>query len=86
VPETPVEKVQSLSEQADAKRAAENTAAELRAAYEKLVADLEKQLVVIEQQYYDENDLTKRDTEIVKKFNEVKAKLDAAHATAPPKP
>lgn len=86
VPETPVEEVPSLSEQAEVKRAAENKAAELWAAYEKLVADLEKQLAVIEQQYYDESDLTKRDTEIVKNFNEVKAKLDAAHASAPPKP
>ena len=40
----------------------------------------------IEQAYYDENDLAKRDTEIVKKFNDVKAKLDATRADAPPKP
>ena len=86
VPHTTPEKVPSLSDQAEAKRAAENRAAELRAAHDKLVADLEKQLEVLEQQYYDETDLAKRDTEIVKKFNDVKAKLDAAHASAPPKP
>ena len=85
VPNTPIEKQPSIVEQQEAKRAADKIASERRAKYDKLVADLEKELAAIEQAYYDENDLTKRDTEIVKKFNDVKAKLDAARA-APPKP
>ncbi|HEV7240404.1 MAG TPA: hypothetical protein VGQ36_14280 [Thermoanaerobaculia bacterium] len=84
VPDTPIEKSPTLMEQAEARRAAEKIASERRAKYDKLVADLEKELAAIEQAYYDENDLTKRDTEIVKKFNEVKAKLDAARAAPPP--
>lgn len=42
------------------------------------VADLQRELVTIEQSYYDENDLDKRDRDIVKRFTEVKSKLDAA--------
>jgi len=86
VPNTPIEKTPSIVEQQEAKRAADKIAAERRAKYEKLVADLEKELAAIEQAYYDENDLAKRDTEIVKKFNDVKAKLDAARAAPPTKP
>ncbi|HET8796143.1 MAG TPA: hypothetical protein VFO89_00540 [Thermoanaerobaculia bacterium] len=74
----PVEKEPTLTEQFEAKKAAEKAANELRAKQEQLVADLEKELAAIEQQYYEENDLNRRDTEIVKKFNDVKAKLDAA--------
>lgn len=85
VPNTPIEKQPSIVEQQEAKRAADRIASERRAKYDKLVADLEKELAAIEQAYYDENDLTKRDTQIVKKFNDVKAKLDAARA-APPEP
>jgi len=86
VPNTPIEKQPSLLEQQEAKRAADKIASERRAKYDKLVADLEKELAAIEQAYYDENDLAKRDTEIVKKFNDVKAKLDAARADPPPEP
>ena len=86
VPNTPIEKQPTIVEQQEAKRAAEKIAAERRAKYEKLVADLEKQLAAIEQAYYDENDLVKRDTEVVKKFNDVKAKLDAARAAPPTEP
>jgi hypothetical protein len=74
----PVEKEPTLTEQYEAQRAAEKTASELRAQREKAVADLEKELAALEQQYYDENDLNRRDTIIVKKFNDVKTKLDAA--------
>lgn len=74
----PVEKEPTLTEQFEAKKAAEKAANELRAKHGQLVADLEKELAAIEQQYYEENDLDRRDTEIVKKFNDVKAKLDAA--------
>jgi len=44
----------------------------------KLVSLLENELAAIEQSYYDENDLDKRDRDIVRRFNEVKSKLDAA--------
>jgi hypothetical protein len=74
----PVEKEPTLTETYEAKKAADKAANELRVKREQLVADLEKELAAIEQQYYDENDLNRRDTEIVKKFNDVKAKLDAA--------
>jgi hypothetical protein len=84
VPNTPIEKQPSLVEQQEVKRAADRIASERRKKYDKLVAELEKELAAIEQAYYDENDLVKRDTEIVKKFNDVKAKLDAARADPPP--
>ena len=74
----PIEKEPTLTEKYEAQRAADKASSELRAAREKRVADLEKELAAIEQQYYDENDFIRRDTEIVKKFNDVKAKLDAA--------
>jgi membrane-bound lytic murein transglycosylase B len=54
----------------------------------KKVADLERELAAVEQSYYEENDLDKRDTEIVKRFNDTKAKLEQARkdlaALAPP--
>ena len=84
VPDTPIEKQPTIVELQEAKRAADKLAAERRTKYDKLVADLEKELAALEQAYYEENDLTKRDTEIVKKFNAVKAKLDAAKADPPP--
>jgi hypothetical protein len=72
------EKEPTLTEKYEAQRAAEKTAGEQRAKSEKLVADLEKELAAIEQQYYEENDFDRRDNEITKKFNDMKAKLDAA--------
>jgi hypothetical protein len=75
-----VEKQPTLMEKHEARRAAEKTANELRTKQEQLVAGLEKELAAIEQRYYEENDLHRRDTEIVKKFNTVKAQLDAARA------
>lgn len=75
-----VEKQPSMLEEYEAKRAAEKVAEELRIKHERLVADLEKELAAIEQRYYEENDLNRRDTEIVKKFNDVKARLEAARA------
>ncbi len=83
IPATPVAKGPSLTEQHEAKKAADKATNELRAKHERLVADLEKELAAIEQQYYEENDLNRRDTEIVKKFNDVKAKLDAARTLQP---
>lgn len=81
VPPTPVEKEPTLAEKHAARRAADSAASRLRAETERLVADLEAELASIEQQYYDENDLNRRDTEIVKKFDDVKAKRDEALAT-----
>jgi hypothetical protein len=75
---TAPEQQPTLTEKYEAQKAADKAASELRAKQQQLVADLEKELAAIEQQYYDENDLNRRDTVIVKKFNDVKAKLEAA--------
>ncbi len=80
VPATLPEKEATLTEKYEAQRTADKVASEQRAKSEKLVADLEKKLAALEQQYYEENDLDRRDGEIVKKFNDTKAKLDAAKA------
>jgi hypothetical protein len=48
------------------------------AALEKQVTALTKDLNAIEQSYYDENDFKKRDTDIVRRFDETKRKLDQA--------
>jgi len=57
----------------------ERTDADVKlAAAKATVAKFEKELAAIEQKYYDENDLDRRDTELVRRFNETKAKLDAA--------
>ena len=79
-----VEKQPGLLETFEAQKAAERAASELRTQHEIAIAALEKQLAAIEQQYYEENDLNRRDTEIVQKFNDVKAKLDAARSAAAP--
>ena len=70
-PESLVEK-----HEADRKARIENDAK--RIVLEKEVADLERELARIEQSYYDENDLNRRDTVITARFAETKAKLDAA--------
>jgi DNA repair ATPase RecN len=44
------------------------------------VAQLEKEVATLEQQYYDEHDLDRRDGELVRRFNEAKKKLDDARA------
>jgi membrane-bound lytic murein transglycosylase B len=48
------------------------------AAARQRVANLERELAAVEQSYYDENDLDRRDTEIVRKFGDVRAKLEEA--------
>ncbi|HEX8169508.1 MAG TPA: hypothetical protein VF824_03085 [Thermoanaerobaculia bacterium] len=69
---------QTLTEKYEAERA-QRAASEARlASAQALVNDLERELARIEQSYYDENDLDRRDREIVKRFNDTKAKLDAA--------
>jgi predicted nucleic acid-binding Zn-ribbon protein len=78
VPDTPVAPEPSMMEKYNADRAAKLAADEKRIAAEQKVASLEKELTAIEQSYYEENDLTKRDTVVVKHFNDVKARLDAA--------
>jgi Cu/Ag efflux protein CusF len=69
----------------------ERTSSEVRlAAAEKTLAAFEKELAQLEQKYYEENDLDRRDTELVRRFNDVKAKRDAAmkelEALKPPVP
>jgi len=54
-----------------------------RAVAEKKITDLEAELAVIEQSYYDENDPSYRDDVIRKKFLEKKRELDAARAAIP---
>ena len=44
------------------------------------VEQLEKELAALEQQYYEENDLDRRDTVLVRRFDATKKKLDAARA------
>ena len=70
----------SLVERHEAKKKAETESATKLAAAREQVAKLEKELAAIEQQYYEENDLNRRDTEIVRRFKDVKKKLDAARA------
>ena len=77
-----VEKQPTLTEKHEAQKAADKVANEARVKQEQLIAQLEKELAALEQQYYEENDLNRRDTVIVRKFNDVKAKLDAARAQA----
>jgi predicted RNase H-like nuclease (RuvC/YqgF family) len=66
-------------------------------AAEKAVRTLEAELTALEQKYYDENDLDRRDGELVRRFTATKKKLatarqelqtvlDAALATRPPDP
>jgi hypothetical protein len=71
---------QTLTERHEAsKKAAADREARLTAA-RTAVATLEKTVATIEQQYYEEGDLTRRDTILVPRFGEAKAKLDAARA------
>jgi hypothetical protein len=81
---------QTLSEKhaADKKSKVESDA--LLATARQNVATLEKQLATLEQKYYDENDLDRRDGELVKQFDDVAAKLQSARkelaALTPPEP
>ncbi len=71
---------ESLTEkhEADRKKRLETDAA--KAVLDKQVADLEAKLAAVEQSYYEENDLNRRDTEIVRRFAHVKKQLEAARA------
>ncbi|HVG25531.1 MAG TPA: hypothetical protein VND45_15345 [Thermoanaerobaculia bacterium] len=79
----PVQREPTLLEKQAATRAADRAAEEKRAAADKLIASYEKELAAIEQSYYNTNDLDYRDTVLVQRFNDVKAKLDAARAARP---
>ena len=77
VPVEAVSQESMLEKQARERK--ERLASDLRLeAAKKTVADFERELAVLEQRYYEENDLDKRDAEIVRRFNDTKAKLDAA--------
>jgi len=77
-PTAPVPTQPTLMEKHLAGRETARVHAERTAALSAVVADLEKEIVAIEQRYYEENDLNRRDNEIVKRFNETKARLDTA--------
>ena len=79
----PVKPEPTMLEKHTAAKAAEKALAEQRAASNTLIAGLAKELAAIEQSYYNTNDLNYRDTVLAKRFNEVKAKLDAARAAQP---
>lgn len=83
VPDEPAKPEPGMVEKHETARAEEKALVEKRAASEKLIADLEKELAAVEQSYYNENDLNRRDTELVKRFNDVKARLEAARAARP---
>jgi hypothetical protein len=77
-PSTPVTPEPTMMEKHTAAREAEKIAADRKALATALVGRLEKELATIEQRYYEENDLDRRDVELVKRFNDTKARLDAA--------
>lgn len=57
----------------------ESAEAEVKlAAAKATVTQFEKELAAIEQKYYEEDDLDRRDLELVRRFNDTKAKLEAA--------
>ncbi|HEY0159361.1 MAG TPA: hypothetical protein VGF28_18895 [Thermoanaerobaculia bacterium] len=70
----------SLVEQQEAMRKARATHGARYTAAQAKVEQLEKELAALEQQYYEENDLDRRDGELVRRFDETKKKLDAARA------
>lgn len=74
----PVKPEPTLIETHRASRAALAETAARKALAEVLVANLEKELRGIEQLYYEESDLHRRDTEIVRRFNDVRSRLDIA--------
>lgn len=66
-----------VDKQETMRRARTEHAAALQSA-EANVAELEKELAAIEQQYYDEHDLDRRDGELVRRFEAVKQRLAIA--------
>lgn len=77
VPVEPLPQESSLQKQERERK--ERAAADVRvAAAQTSVAQFEKELELLERKYYEENDLDLRDSEIVRRFNDTKAKLDVA--------
>jgi uncharacterized protein YukE len=69
---------ESLVDKQQSMRKARKEYSARSAAARALVAQLEKEVAALEQQYYDEHDLDRRDGELVRRFNEAKKKLDEA--------
>ena len=77
VPVAPLPAESSLEKQARERK--ERIASDVKlTAAQKAVTQYEKELDTLAHKYYEENDLDFRDREIVRRFNEVRAKLDAA--------
>jgi flagellar motility protein MotE (MotC chaperone) len=74
----PVEPSKTLMEKHEAERTARLVREEKLKVLNEHIAVLEKELAKLEQSYYEANDLNYRDTVIVKRFNETRAKLDDA--------
>jgi chromosome segregation ATPase len=69
---------ESLTEQHEARRTERAVAEHRRHQLEGRLAALETELTLLEQQYFEESDLTRRDKVIAKRFDEVKERRDAA--------
>jgi hypothetical protein len=67
-----------MLEMHEAAMKARHANAEKVAAAEKTIAGLESELRAIERAYFEENDATVRDRDVVRRFKDTKAKLDAA--------
>ena len=76
-PVAPVPEETLLQKQARERKERAATDVKLAAA-KATVAEYEKELALLEQKYYEENDLDRRDSELVRRFNDTKAKLDVA--------
>ena len=74
----PVTPEPTLAEKQEAERLARIARDEKLRILNETIAGLEKELARLEQSYYETNDLDYRDTVIVKRFNETRAKLDEA--------
>jgi hypothetical protein len=72
---------ESLVDKQKAMRKARTQYAASSSAARAAVERLEKEVATLEQQYYDEHDLDRRDGELVRRFNEAKKQLDAARET-----
>jgi hypothetical protein len=80
LPAQPLEKQpESLVDQQQRMRKERATTDANLAVAQRKVAGLEKEAAALEQRYYEENDLDRRDGELVKRFNDVKARLDTAY-------
>ena len=69
---------QTTTEQHEAAKKARASANARLAAAEERVKDLERQLLAVEQSYYEENDLARRDRDIVRRFEDIRRQLTEA--------